>query len=227
MRQPPRKRHDSDSSDGENSRKESRVMSSGHTAGLQHHKEFNEAERKIRKQKDEDAKKMVDKYGIGDTVYRDKEGKKKSKKSGVDDDDDTTVEQYRRLNQGTVQRIAEDAMVQEMAQLQNATFARMKDDKRLDQERKNEIRKDDPMARYALKKYHSNGNKDNNQTKFSKSSKPSYKGPPPKPNRFGIRPGYRWDGIVRSNGFEDKLLAKRFSSNRKEEEAYRWRSADM
>ena len=57
--------------------------------------------------------------------------------------------------------------------------------------------------------------------------KPTYKGPPPKPNRYGIRPGYRWDGIDRGNGFEDRLLTSVHSRGRKKEEAYKWSSADM
>jgi len=230
-RQPTRKRrydsdHSYDDDDGDGGKKR---MSSGHKAGLQHYKDFNKSEKKIQERKRKDAKKMVDKYGMGETVYRDKDGKKDV---NIDMDgkskEEIQLDAQRCLNQGKVQKTAQVAMAKEMAILQNSTFARRQDDERLEELRKNEIRKDDPMARYA-RNQNNNSNRKNSQNHQQQQQqiKSMYKGPPPKANRFGIRPGYRWDGVDRGNGFEDKVLAKKFSTNRKKEEAYRWSSADM
>ncbi|KAI9100379.1 Pre-mRNA-splicing factor of RES complex-domain-containing protein [Phlyctochytrium arcticum] len=57
--------------------------------------------------------------------------------------------------------------------------------------------------------------------------RPKYMGPPPPPNRYGILPGYRWDGVDRSNGFEGRMFKERNERKGRELEAYKWSSEDM
>jgi len=62
--------------------------------------------------------------------------------------------------------------------------------------------------------------------KKSKSNKREYTGYCP-PNRFGIRPGYQWDGVDRSNHYEATLFTRINEQSAQEEMALRIAQEDM
>ena len=203
-------------------------MSSGHVAGIQTGTDFSKKEARIQDKRRKEAQDMVDKYGVGETVHRDRESGKKvdgataafadsEKRQPKQQQKVLSAEEQRLLNTGRAQLERQEQQTREFAALRESSFARHEDDSELEAIRKNEIRADDPMADKQRK----------TSAAQQQHQRPIYKGPPPKPNRFGIPPGHRWDAKDRGNGFEDKLLAKRFSSQHQKEKAYRYSAADM
>ena len=117
---------------------------------------------------------------------------------------------------GSVQKQKEIDMKMQFLEAMKKPFSRTKDDKELETDLKSQDRFGDPMAQYLKSK-----------KKSKQKEKPSYNGPPAPPNRFNIAPGFRWDGVDRSSGFEKywfNTQAKRKTTN---DAAYKWSTEDM
>ena len=244
---------DSKSDDGPTERKKEKAkMSSGHAAGLQKSKDFAIAEREIREKRRDEMKRFDAAGGGGGavrTVHRDASGKKRDVSSSKDDAEgvrlaeEERTERQRLANRGAHQRMQEEARARELEEASSMTLARGVEDAMLEGAKRAVVREGDPMAMHARRRQRgeedatmqsnprtaaANGGGGRGGTAVASSQRrPVYKGPQPKPNRYGLRPGYRWDGIDRGNGFEDRVLEMLHSKGRKKEEAYKWSAADM
>ncbi|KAF5397585.1 putative pre-mRNA-splicing factor CWC26 [Paragonimus heterotremus] len=115
-------------------------------------------------------------------------------------------------------------------------LARYADDAELTAHLKSQIHADDPMAQYFAKKEKKKhrhkktrhkGSASSSESEADESSRPKYSGPEPPPNRYGIQPGYRWDGVDRSNGFEQKIVEEMTRRQVEREMAQQWAMEDM
>lgn len=227
-----RRRYDSDDddcsngSDGKSGCRDEKFMSTGHSAGLQSAQKFKEAESKLREKRHMEAVEAGARGGDrSDTIYRDASGRQIDMHEELLKRDADRANQLKldeieseALHKGRAQKERELAAEKNMEAIAAGSFARSIDDADLEAARKDAIRDGDPMAARAAKK---------TAKSWGPIATPVYKGPPPKPNRFGILPGYRWDGVDRGNGFEDKVLAKKYSRQIRKEEAYKYSVSDM
>ncbi|KAJ7729506.1 Pre-mRNA-splicing factor of RES complex-domain-containing protein [Mycena maculata] len=155
-----------------------------------------------------------------ETVYRDASGKKINTKAAraeaarLKREREEKEAQKMEWGKGLVQRDEAEKRKQESERQRGTKFARHADDADLNEELKSKELWNDPAAQFLTKK------------RAKGPRKPEYTGPPP-PNRFGIRPGYRWDGVDRGNGFEKKLFQSKNEKKRKGLESYQWSAEDM
>ncbi|KAM4545083.1 BUD13 homolog [Odontesthes bonariensis] len=158
------------------------------------------------------------------TVFRDKSGKRRDldsereeqkKKAGEKAAKD---EKYAQWGKGLAQTQMQQQKLEDAVHEAQKPLARHHDDEDLDRMLREQERDGDPMAAMLRRK------KDRNT---KNPAKPRYQGPPPPPNRFNLQPGYRWDGVDRSNGFEQKRYTRMADKKAVQEAAYKWSVEDM
>lgn len=161
------------------------------------------------------------------TIFRDKSGKRRDlesereeqkKKAGEKAAKD---EKYAQWGRGLAQNQMHQQRLEDALHESQKPLARHHDDEDLDKMLREKEREGDPMAAMLRRK------KDRNLKSQGVKEKPQYKGPAPPPNRFNILPGYRWDGVDRSNGFEQKRYMRMSDKKALQEEAYKWSVEDM
>ena len=182
---------------------------------------------KIRKQsrKESEAEKAEQ------TVYRDATGRRidismKRAEARAAEQEILRAEQKAKEDaMGAVQLQEREVRKKDLEEAKFLSLARGVDDEDMNEDMKKQIRWDDPMAAYMAKKEAEQeivaGRSRNGVEAGTKTVKKEYQGAAP-PNRYGIKPGWRWDGVDRGNGFEKEWFQARGKKARTENLEYQW-----
>ncbi|XP_077596673.1 BUD13 homolog [Stigmatopora nigra] len=205
-------------------RAEGNSMLSGGKAGLISsdvlHKEKEEARRR-----DGNNRELENASRHAQTVFRDKSGKKRDLESEREEqkrkagEKAAKDEKYAQWGKGLAQGQMQQQRLEDAVHEAQKPLARNYNDEDLDRMLREQVRDGDPMAAMLQRK------KERKIPGFKE--KPLYRGPPPPLNRFNLLPGSRWDGVNRSNGFEEKRYTRIADKKALQEEAYKWSVEDM
>ena len=198
------------------------TMASGAAAGLQTADQVTAA---LKKKEKAERKAMaaagLDPEGKAqETIYRDASGRiinvamKRAEMRAKAEEDERKKQEELENRKGDVQRREKEERKQQLEDAKVMGVARHADDKDMNEELKERERWNDPMAKMIGSKKSSKGGK-------SKGGGKTYQGAF-EPNRYGIRPGWRWDGVDRGNGFERKWFAARNKKKDREDLEYAW-----
>ncbi|KAI9877795.1 MAG: Pre-mRNA-splicing factor cwc26 [Pleopsidium flavum] len=156
-----------------------------------------------------------------ETIYRDASGriinvamKRAEARKKAEEEAARKVEEVE-AQKGDVQRAEAARRREEVREARFLGVARGVDDVEMNEELRGRERWDDPMAGML-----SSSGKEKKGAK-GEGGKEVYKGAA-MPNRYGIRPGCRWDGVDRGNGFEKEYFAARNRRRNLKELDYAW-----
>lgn len=198
-------------------------MESGALAGLQTAEQTAAMVATQERQRKAEAAKYKNKPGGSDeaqeTIYRDASGRiinvamKRAEARRAEEQKAEKEEAARDALMGDVQRQEREARREQLQEARAMPLARTAEDEAMNDELKDQQRWNDPAAEFLTKSTGGGG--------VSKTGKPMYKGGF-QPNRYGIRPGHRWDGVDRGTGFEKEWFAARNRKGRMENLEYEW-----
>ncbi|XP_076237579.1 uncharacterized protein LOC143181180 [Calliopsis andreniformis] len=199
----------------------------GKTAGLQNARALREETEAHKKREAEHFNKLSKEVtGVGQAaVVRDtKTGKKRNLEAEAAEEREKQKRQaeldqkYAKWGKGLKQVEDREEKLKDDLYEMSKPLARYADDPDLDKRLKEQEREGDPMLEYIKQKQIKEGKR--------KPDRPAYGGSY-MPNRFGIKPGHRWDGVDRSNGYEKKWFEAQNAKVARQEEAYKWSTSDM
>ncbi|XP_055624835.1 BUD13 homolog [Toxorhynchites rutilus septentrionalis] len=232
---PPRKpskssRHESRSRSRDRAISSGRMVTTleGKRAGLQDARDLRVENERFRERENElfDSMSAEVSGRFAKTRVREKSGKRRDVEEELRKEfekrkrDEKKKEVYTRWGKGVKQVEDYKTQLEEAAHEMSKPLARYANDEDLDDYLKKQERDGDPMLNYMRSK------KKDKDRQEGRPEKPLYKGSFAD-NRFGIRPGYRWDGVDRSNGFEKKWFEMMSKKKAVEEEAYKYSVEDM
>ncbi|ERF69595.1 hypothetical protein EPUS_01925 [Endocarpon pusillum Z07020] len=195
-----------------------------------------EAAAQARRAVDAKASKSMRKAEAEETVYRDATGRRidiSMRRAEARAAEQEKLRQEKREKEeamGDVQRREKEERKQAVEEARFLGVARYADDEGLNEEMKGVGRWGDPMAGYVSEKKTTKAHTGRGEggsaepmstTVASGQRRKEYPGAAA-PNRYGIRPGWRWDGVDRGNGFEKEWFQARGRKSRNENLEYQW-----
>ncbi len=200
-------------------------MGDGTHAGLQ--KASDVAKQFAKRQREEAARWEEEQRALGlgkngkgkgeETVYRDATGRRidismrRQEARREAEEKERREKEEKEMQKGDVQRANKERRREELDEARFMPVARTIEDEEMNKELKEQDRWNDPAAQFMVKK---------NKGK-SVSGKPLYQGAWA-PNRYSIRPGHRWDGVDRGNGWEGERFKAMNRRTRNKELDFAW-----
>eukprot|EP00920_Eleutheroschizon_duboscqi_P032648 GHVT01078712.1.p2 GENE.GHVT01078712.1~~GHVT01078712.1.p2 ORF type:complete len:242 (+),score=30.40 GHVT01078712.1:2650-3375(+) len=165
--------------------------------------------------------------GTGEVIYRDKTGKQITKDEWLLMQEKSKKKKRNRRNEpipevewgrGLVQKQEAEERAAYEAKLAKGTVGRFELDEGYEKTMKGKQRWDDPMRNLSQDP--------DTAVETPTRNRPACRFAPP-PNRYNIIPGYRWDGVIRGNGYEERRMKEINRRQHEKEQAHMMSVSDM